>query len=55
MRLFSSNNDFISWYINKNGGSIKLDNGSWIVNQSDEFHNFCYNEGYKIWEKKINK
>lgn len=51
VRCFSSPETFIKYYISKNGGSIKLNDGTWVVNQSDEFHSYCYNEGYSVWKK----
>lgn len=52
MRCFISNDKYIKKYLNNNGGSKKLSDGTWIVNQSDEFHKWCYNEGYKLWKSK---
>lgn len=51
MRWFSSPETFIKWYLSKKHGSLKLNDGTWAVNQSDEFHSYCYNEGYKAWKK----
>ena len=52
MRWFSSPEKFIKWYLSKKHGSVKLNDGTWAVNQSDEFHNYCYNEAYKLFKKK---
>ena len=51
MRWFSSPETFIKWYLSKKHGSVKLNDGTWAVNQSDDFHSYCYNEGYKAWKK----
>lgn len=51
MRWFSSPETFIKWYLSKKHGIVRLHDGTWAVNQSDEFHSYCYNEGYKAWEK----
>jgi hypothetical protein len=50
MRLFYSPEKYIKWYVNKKGGSIKTDDNGWIVNQSNDFHKWCYDEGHKIWK-----
>ncbi len=51
MRWFSSPETFIKWYLSRNHGSIKLNDGTWAVNQSDEFHTYCYKEAYNEWKK----
>ncbi len=51
MRLFSSPEKYIKWYLNKNFGKVKLDNGTWAVNQSKEFYEYCYGEAYKRWKE----
>ena len=51
MRWFSSPETFIKWYLDKKYGSFKLPDGTWVVNQSDDFHTYCYDEGYKAWIK----
>lgn len=51
MRLFSSPENYIKWYVNKKGGSIRTNDNGWIVNQSNAFHQYCYNEGYKQWKE----
>lgn len=54
MRLFSSPEKYIKWYLNKNFGKVKLDDDTWAVNQSVEFYEYCYGECYKRWkENKI--
>ena len=50
VRCFLSDDEFIKIYLNKNGGSKQLKDKTWAVNQSDEFHKWCYDEGYKIWK-----
>lgn len=56
MRLFSSPENYIKWYLNKKGGAIRTNDNGWIINQSDDFHKYCYNEGYKNWkENNANK
>jgi len=52
MRLFYSPEKYIKWYLNRKGGCIRTDDNGWIVNQSDAFHKYCYNEAYKIWKSK---
>jgi hypothetical protein len=51
MRWFSSSKTFIKWYLNKNFGKVKLDDNTWAVIQSDEFYQYCYNEGYRRWKE----
>lgn len=54
MRWFLSPEKFIKYYLDKKGGSIRTDDGGWIVNQSDEFYRYCYTEGYQCWKKSNN-
>jgi hypothetical protein len=49
MRLFSPPEKYIRWYLNKNHGKVELDNGTWAINQSKEFYEYCYGEIYKRW------
>lgn len=51
MCWFSSPDKFIKWYLIKKHGSVQLNDGTWAVHQSDEFHKWCYNEGYKCWKE----
>lgn len=51
MRWFSSPEKFMKWYLSKKHGSVQLEDGTWVVNQSDEFHKWCYSEGYKRWKE----
>lgn len=55
IRWFSTPQDFIKWYLSKNNGSVKLKDGTWAVNQSEDFHLYCYNEAYQTYISKINK
>lgn len=50
-RYFTKTDVFVNWYLDTNHGSKKLPNGTWAVKQSDEFHQFCYNEAYKLFKK----
>lgn len=51
IRCFSSPEKLMKYYLSKNHGSMKLHDGTWAVNQSDEFHKYCYDEAYKNWKK----
>lgn len=49
--LFPPKNWLFSWLRDKHGGSIKLDNNTWVVNQTDDFHKYCYDVAYKKYKK----
>ena len=38
--------------IRRQGGSHQFENGTWLVHQSDEFRDFCYNVAYKQFKDK---
>jgi len=42
--------NFIKRLFSKKARSKQLKDKTWAVHQSDEFHKWCYNEGYKIWK-----
>lgn len=34
-------------WLRDNGGKVQLENETWVVHQSDDFHKYCYGKAYK--------
>ena len=49
--LLDHNPIHLSEYLRKHGGSIKLNDDTYIVHQSIKFHDYCYNQAYNEFKK----
>ena len=47
IRYFSSEKTYLKWVLSRSFGRIQLNDGTWAVNQSAEFHAYCYGKMYK--------
>lgn len=49
---YCSPKDYIKKYLSDNHGSVKLNDGTFAVNQSESFHTYCYTIAHVEWRKQ---
>lgn len=50
-KKYCNEKQYVKQYLSNNHGSVQLEDGTWAVNQSDEYYTYCYGINYYEWSK----